>query len=277
MVRSYVVPFAYHGTHPVFSQPSGQAKMWRYLTLPKLVSMLDTRSLHFARADQMNDPFEGSWTKTRVAVVHVDAEGKPVIPQPPQEKLLAEAYGHETPELRAVAWMTRRQCAALSCWYVSDHESAAMWRLYAAEGIAIQTTFAGFLGSLQKGVPGDGSSPIQVGLVRYVDYEAAVMPPSNTFWPFIHKRLSFEHERELRAVIYQHGPKMIDHGSFHHRESGVPPEGFLVPIDLNGLIRAVRIAPSSPGWFADAVKAVIRAFGNGFSVEQSQLDATPFR
>ena len=45
-------------------QPSdGGIKIWRYMDLPKLVAFLETESLHFARADTLGDPFEGSWTR----------------------------------------------------------------------------------------------------------------------------------------------------------------------------------------------------------------------
>lgn len=177
---------------------------------------------------------------------------------------------------RALSKQMRRESTGLSCWYVGEHESAAMWLLYAAEGIAIETTFSHFLQSLPKGVEGDGSSPIQVGLVRYVDYETALMPPGNSYWPFIHKRLSFAHEQELRAVIHHIGPNMVDHTAFQIREGGVPPGGVSVPVSVGTLVQKVHVAPSSPAWFADAVKAAVDRFGYGFPVVQSLLDVTPF-
>jgi hypothetical protein len=267
--------FAYHGPHPVFTQPNVDERLWRYVSLAKFVAMLDRGALHFARADQLNDPFEGSWTRNHAAMVLVDHEGKAVSPQPSEEEK-ARWRAHETPEWRAASWKNRRESTAVNCWYVGECESAAMWLLYAAEGIAIETSFGSFLGSLPKAIPGEGSQRIEVGMVHYVDYETAVMPPGNGFWPFIHKRRSFAHEQEFRAVIYEIGPNMINHGSFSMRDAGVPPDGFSVPVDLQQLIRAVHVAPSSPAWFADSVKAVVRTFGHKFPVLQSQLDVNPF-
>jgi hypothetical protein len=34
-----------------------------------------------------------------------------------------------------------------------------------------------------------------------VHYETSWIPESNPLFPFIYKRLSFEHEREIRAII----------------------------------------------------------------------------
>ena len=36
-------------------------KVWRYLDLPKLIDLLETQSLYFARADTLEDPLEGMW------------------------------------------------------------------------------------------------------------------------------------------------------------------------------------------------------------------------
>lgn len=40
-----------------------------------------------------------------------------------------------------------------------------------------------------------------IGLVKYIDYDKDVFPLDNTFYPFTHKRKSFEHEREVRFLI----------------------------------------------------------------------------
>jgi hypothetical protein len=268
--------FSYHGPHSVFAQPSGEAKLWRYLSIAQLVSMLDKASLHFARADKLDDPFEGSWTKNHAPIVAVDDRGVPISPQPPQEEL-RKGFPDKIPGWRQANWKWRREMTAVNCWYVGDHESAAMWLTHAVEGIVIETTFAHFLGSLPSPVTmTEESQAIQVGLVQYVDYETAIMPPNNSHWPFIHKRKSFEHEHELRAVIQAIGSNMVDVGTFQFVESGVPPEGVLVPVDIVELIRKVHVAPSSPAWFADAVRAIVQRFGHGFPVEHSHLDATPF-
>ena len=46
--------------HPAFSPPSDDAVLWRYMDFTKFVSLLDRSALFFARADKLNDPFEGS-------------------------------------------------------------------------------------------------------------------------------------------------------------------------------------------------------------------------
>lgn len=268
--------FAYHGEHPVFSQTHAHTKLWKYVSLTKLASMLESKSLHFARADKFNDPFEGSWTKNRAPMVQVDDKGVPVWPQPPQGELERMMRGHETPEYREAKWKHNRESAALDCWHLSEHESTAMWQVYARRGIAIRSTFGRLIDAIPKGVPGDGTNPVYVGSVQYMDYEKATMPEGNSFWPFVHKRLSFSHESEVRGVIYAVGSKMITYEGFGIREPGVPEAGFLVPVKLVTLIEAVHVAPGSPAWEAKAIEAVVRRFGLAVPVTQSSLDANPF-
>ena len=54
--------------HPNFSPPEPGAVLWRYMDFTKFVSLLDTQSLYLARADQLSDPFEGSFPALNVAL-----------------------------------------------------------------------------------------------------------------------------------------------------------------------------------------------------------------
>jgi hypothetical protein len=150
-----------------------------------------------------------------------------------------------------------------------------MWQLYASEGIAIRSTFGRLTHALPIGAPGDGTHPIHVGSVRYLNYETELMPVGNTFWPFVHKRQSFSHEREVRGIIHAVGSSMIKYDHFEMLEPGVPAGGFLVPVNLDNLIEAVHVAPSSPAWVKMAIEAVVRRFGLEVPVIQSSLDAAP--
>jgi hypothetical protein len=46
--------------YPLFEQPPDDSKLWRYMDVSKLVSLLDTSALFFARADKFSDAWEGS-------------------------------------------------------------------------------------------------------------------------------------------------------------------------------------------------------------------------
>ena len=151
---------------------------------------------------------------------------------------------------------------------MNDSESAAMWKLYAQtnEAIAIQSTYS-LLHSLAP-------NKTHVGIVNYIDYNTEWMPENNLMYPYVHKRKSFAHERELRAVIY--GPPFKPDGSRGLDRKAVNPErGRLVPIVLESLIQNIYVAPTCPKWFRELVERVVVKYGLSVPVTSSAMDLTP--
>jgi hypothetical protein len=209
----------------------------------KYVAMLEKRALYFCRSDLLGDPFEG--TVTRKTREEMDAFYK-------DDKLVKAYRG----AIRAL-----RESTYVSCWHCAEHESAAMWKLYSKsdEAIAIQSTFA----RLEDGLP----ESILVGLVQYVDYDHTVIPANNGFWPFVHKRQSFSHEQEVRAVFQD---LALASGSAPR------PRGRSVDVQPEDLIEEVYVAPNSADWYSSLVRDVTARYGFGFPVNKSRLDDDPF-
>jgi hypothetical protein len=82
--------------------------------------------------------------------------------------------------------------------------------------------------------------------------------------PFFHKRKSFEHEREVRAVY--HEPEAASSGSYG---------GVYVPLDLNNLIEKIYICPTAPVWFAELVSSLCTTYNLNKEVVQSSLFSGP--
>lgn len=94
----------------------------------------------------------------------------------------------------------------INCWSLGEYESAALWRMYVPPegGVAIRSTFRRLIKCLlpseEDKDPGMGNT-VFMGRVHYIDYERDLIPEGNSFWPFVHKRRSFEFEQEVRACI----------------------------------------------------------------------------
>jgi hypothetical protein len=73
-----------------------------------------------------------------------------------------------------------------------------MWDVYApgGAGIALKSTIARLRDSL-----GHYAEPYYVGQVKYIDYETGTLDLSSVFHALLTKRLSFDHEHEIRALI----------------------------------------------------------------------------
>ena len=144
-----------------------------------------------------------------------------------------------------------------------------MWKLYlkSDEGIAIQSTF----NCLKKCII-DDEETVYIGKVKYIDYETEFINAGNMLEPFVHKRKSFEHEKEIRALIVK-WPTAKE--GFDMTKETIK-DGLLIKIDIEALIQKIYVAPNAPKWFSDLVKAVVNRYGYSFDVIHSQLDSAPF-
>jgi hypothetical protein len=243
--------------HPVFKAPQDQAiKVWRYMDFSKYVSLLDSATLFFARADMLGDPYEG-------ATSHINRTLWPVV------------YKDKIPmsvlEKRSVYGEWERQWTFVNCWHMNEHESDAMWRLYAraCDAVAVQSTYARLHRVLFSGT--------YVGVVEYMDYKTDWMPEGNSFYRYMRKRKSFEHEREIRAIIQDVPTGPDPHGSAASviRYVANPERGRPVPVSVEELFEKIYVAPTSPAWFGALVRRITIKYGLDVPVEQSALDHLP--
>lgn len=219
----------------------------------KFVSLLDTSSLFFCRADLFRDPFEGSYSQANLAL-------RPQI----YKDLTPEQFNRMIEQqTRFAKWI--REWTHISCWHANEFESAAMWDLYAKtdEAVAVETSYA----RLAQALPENA----YMGIVQYIDYQTQWLPEGNTFYPFVHKRKSFEHEREVRAVI-QELPVEQNQIAVGKPNSA---SGQVVPIALDSLIAAVHVSPTAPVWLGELASSVVAKYGLHCPVKKSDLYSAP--
>lgn len=248
--------------HEVFIQPENEdIKVWRYMDFTKLVSLIDSCRLYFTRADKFEDLFEGSWPKINVAARESVPDG---IPPEGRENFLKT--------MRRMGEINKHlpRNIAINCWHMNEYESAALWKLYlkSDEGIAIQSTYA----KLKRSLTDD--EKIFLGKVKYIDYDTEFIDVGNflnVLSPFVHKRKSFEHEQEVRAIVSK-WPE--GKGGYDFTQETIE-HGLKIKVDIKMLIERIYVAPNAPAWFADLVKAVFTRYGYSFGVVHSQLNESP--
>ena len=184
-------------------------------------------------------------------------------------------YAHDVFS-RFLKW--RGQWTYVNCWHINEMESAAMWKLYARteEAICVQSTYARLRDCLNSS-PTCKNDYLYIGKVQYIEYQEDSFPdPNNMLHSVMHKRRSFEHERELRAVISRvptGEPRRLP--ADPQREDFPDKTGVWVTISLEQLIEKINVAPSSPSWFHDLVRKVVLRHKLDKQVEKSDLDASP--
>ncbi len=250
-----------HKDHSAFEKPHENVRIWRYMDFTKFVSLLEKKALFFPRADKLGDSFEGSLSKGNIQH-RISTYNHIRSSLPPTTKIVVDI----PPNAQSQLFKDFRKFVFINSWHISEHESAAMWRLYlkSGEGIAIQSTYNRLKDCFSEGTP-----DIFVGLVKYTDYTSGLISEENLFYRYLNKRKSFEHEQELRAIIFSFPP------SDNPPKLPKPPskDGLLIDVDCDLLIEKILVAPKSPKWTRELVKSIITKYGLNKLVKQSSLDA----
>jgi hypothetical protein len=146
-----------------------------------------------------------------------------------------------------------------------------MWSQYAKKGlgVAIKSTVPILTKNLTDHLQGQ-SQPVYVGEVHYVDFIGDWIPENNLYWPYVHKRKSFEHEKELRVVthVFPNDEVGVD-------LSAIRREGVTIPVDPDSLITEIFVAPETEEWFREIVQIAAEKFGFERQVKRSSLDDDP--
>ena len=254
----------YHWQSRKFELPDPNEKLWRYMDLAKLISLISTKSLFFASADSFEDPFEGAKgieaRKEKWDSFYLQFFKGAILTAPDGEKKHwtseeLEAYAEKLLSQMDKAGEKERKNTYISCWHSNDYESEAMWKLYAVNvtnAIAIQTT----AGKLYEAL--DRDPYIDIGKIKYIDYRNSFAPINGSYW---YKRKAFEHEREVRAIL--HDFKQIG-------------AGIAVPVDVETLIERIYISPYAPKWFEDVLRSVMEKYSIDKPLVRSDMLDKPF-
>ena len=235
----------------------GETVLWRYMSFAKYMSLLETSSLFFSSITRLDDDFEGSLPVGNAEMRPIMMTG---VPQHERETRLRDVQ-----ELRKAS----RRSIVVNCWHRSDHESAAMWGLYAGrhDGIAIKKTVS----SLNRSLTGGSAQPFVLP-VHYVGFQEDTIDETNFFTPYLTKRKSFEFESEVRAIYIDVPMKdgEVDQSPEAHQRPGVARA-----VDVGALIAEVVVAPGADPWFVELAQAVTARHVPAAQVKPSALSASP--
>jgi hypothetical protein len=269
---------------PTLKLPHDDQPIWRYLDFAKFIALLDDSALYFSRADTFVDTFEAAVPVADRQAARAAAYATLTSGEVPRAGILAYLARHSdrtVEELdrlsdeRLTREMLRLSNRALfvSCWHMNDDESAAMWDVYLGDrdGVALQTTVGVLRDELDRG---SGDTPVFLGAVNYLDYARESWGPYKPFNAVMHKRRSFAHESELRAVV--NWPTWAEVGRYADHQEEVPnATGVTVEVQLDRLVRRVVVSPRAGAWFVDLVASMLRRFGLHHTPVHSELYGVP--
>lgn len=240
------------------------------MSFAKFVELLRTKNLSLPSAMMFEDPYEGACGKAKNSDVLVEylsnivgnriqGKGELQVDSDTLKEIISKANKYYN-DLGA----SNKYFTFISCWHENETESEAMWKLYTQkqpEGVAIQTTF----GALKQAI---NDPNVQIGRVSYVDYDETFFTSDSYFW---YKRKSFEHEREVRAMVIADDDlreKMVE----DYKQGAIIVN---IPVDLEVLIQNVYVSPYADVWFKDLVADELKQCNLEKQVLYSSLNQQP--
>ncbi|MDQ3349751.1 MAG: DUF2971 domain-containing protein [Acidobacteriota bacterium] len=237
--------------HPITSPPPPETKIWRYMSLEAYIDLLVSSSLHMSQLARMEDPWEGLYGEGNVPYRR-ERFGKDYEWLDKQK--FFEAFSNDARKTNYVSW------------HASPYESAAMWDVYAAngKGVAVRARWDRLTAALKS------ESLIYGSKVSYIDHATTAIPEDNGMYPVICKRLSYEHEREVRLIGHPSFEPYMETPETPLDYERLPPF-FKVPFDLTTAVDEALVAPRAQSWVQAVVEDVTRKYGFDWPVTQSPL------
>jgi hypothetical protein len=255
-------------THSALHVPDQNLKIWKYMDFQKFVSLLDKQALFFGKVQMLQDNYEGTlpvFAKLfKASASKLYSNGNNI-------------YSNHVDDFLKLL----RATTLVNTWHINEVESAAMWHLYSNNnaGIAIQSTYERLMDSFKDNKEND----VWISTVKYIDYNKDLSGLSNIFEAFTCKRLSFQHERELRAFTsllgYQFMKSLLDQGEkvapLHMpkriNQSDEKAPGKYLHISLDSLIERIYLSPLSQYWHIDLVKSICKKYNIHKEIVKSEL------
>jgi len=176
------------------------------MDIDKLLHFIQGKALYMSPMKQFIDTQEGTFTRATLEMFDkvVGYSGTETLEKQNQEDI---------------------DQTFVSCWHINERESFTMWNEYTTScySAVVQTTvkqlrdaldfgITSIVTPIQKefeicGISNDASDirdryHIKIGKVNYID-EDRIMSSFNAFETIFSKRIRYQHENELRAVIYR--------------------------------------------------------------------------
>jgi hypothetical protein len=251
--------------------PPDETPIWRYMDLPKFVSMLATGALWFTKAATYEDPYEG-FCKAVPSADHCHAG---VVKE---ERLSPEEMTSELGSLIAAnaadVCRNARDYLYVNSWCL-EPESMAMWEIYGSRGcgVAVKSSVGQHRRAAKFTQRADQYAFRRVKYHHDLasspeiqrDFKSGPIPVGSGLWPEVlnlgfHKRSCYWYEKEWRAALYQEG-----------RPDQPEIRGVAIAFDLEQLISAVYLGPRAEDFFCDAVWSIMDKFLPGKLLERSTL------
>ncbi len=266
-------------------QPSEDETLYRYVTIDKLMDFLINARITLTQLRNVEDRLEGT------TIPHLLLNLKSQRHEGFLNALTDNTFTFQVaPDRRNEFWNQREDFQRLnyvSCWYVDNHESVAMWQLYSRrDSVAIRIPFK----DLDEQLSGGHFEPsvhriqsLKYGKVQYAkfsDREDVQQLSDNTDLPGFFKDRGYQHEREFRLLlsmenreakkIEQKRGVLIEHTNRMGRYLNIRAI-HLALTNFQSMPFEIVFHPQCPDWHRKNVVAILGKWNLRFRAQESML------
>jgi len=218
--------------------------MVRYISFTKFVDLILSEEIYFANAKMLSDQYEFNLT---------DNHKKEVFTE--YLKFYDQKKAEEIVEIFEKTVEIHKNQIYINSWSEESDESYAMWKIYLGgqDGVSIKTDF-----NCMKKAFEESKAFIQIGKILYSNQLGEHSgDPKMVF----RKMKFYEFENEVRLYYYSsiNNIKVVDDQTFkiyslpEQESKNLNVNGFKVKVDLDSLIKEIRISPFSNKSFEQLV------------------------
>lgn len=264
----------------------------RYIDFPKFVNLVQSRALYLSKMSMFEDALEGGLTALDMFKISnipsvLDLAVNGLWPKVDESKKEREVRLREAEEATLKINERRfqtpfgeylcneaekifplcRDWIYVSCWHQSEHECAAMWKLFGKDKNSL--CLFSSIEKLEEALTVDDScDSLRVAPIKYISH-AKEQFDADALSPFISKAKPYSFERETRVIAWDSKIDLSE--SPDNQRLGVSLEA-----NLEILIDKVVISPYADPWFKESVKEFCRDSELGdIEVEDSELNMKP--
>ncbi|GEN23972.1 DUF2971 domain-containing protein [Halomonas cupida] len=263
----------------------------RYMDLPKFASLIQTRALYLAKMSAFEDALEGGLTvgdffKTSNSPAIIDLALNGAWPSANEKsaarvtrledfetahneierRLFDTPFGSYPCDEAERLFPACKEWLYVSCWHQSEHECAAMWKLYGQDknSVCIFSTNERLEAAI---APVFSCNMLEIQRVSYIDHINDNFS-GNPLDPFIAKSKPYAFERECRVVAWNSN---IDLSKTPKSDES----GRLFEVNLEQMIHKVVVSPHADPWFKDTVKRLCNDASVKVDIEDSVMRMQP--
>ena len=209
------------------------AILWRYMDIAKFISMLEQNAIWLARADTFGDKHEGRFPHEMREYIKKAYENFDKKDDSPindvndfQDFLIKNTF--------------------ISCWHHNLEENMVMWEIYGKNknAVAIQTTVEGIWNNVNTSDLSGYAMIFKDVIYKNADEIKGLLLYEDCFF---RKRKHFSFEKEVRISLDTYD---------RDKPTKNTPDGYKLPVCLNGMVDKVLVHPDSKAWFLDAVNSI---------------------